>query len=279
MISAADLTGHWRRDWLQAPAPREGRAAPFRPDDRGAPSGRGNEGVPQGCGDAAPPRRDDTTAVHWLQAPGGYVDIRVPAGLDRLAGAAPADLSAPDLAALMEAEGFAGTIAVAGGVCGWARAIDWHGASEAVDAGRMTWDAGGALIETGVHADYAERWLREPSGAMGSRVLARGSWRLHLAWSDEALAMGVAEPGAPASAPLREALGRGERPAEAIERQFRGEFTYARWVGEHAVAVLSTHPMRPGERILTRAALRAAAPRLTRRDARGRAVEEEWQVL
>ena len=241
MIEAADFTGHWRRDWLEA-------------------SGR----------------RDDTTAVHWLQTPDGYVDLRVPAGLKRLAGSAPADLPAEDLALLMTAEGFAGTIAVDGGVCTWTRAIDWHGASEAADVGRMSWDEDGALIETGVEANYAERWLRQSDSGLGSRVLTDGPWRLQLAWSDEALAMGVEEPGAPASAPLREALGRGERPLAAIERQFRGEFTLARWDSDRAVATLSTHPMRAGAVVLRRADLGARTLRLGRLDAGGDVVTEDW---
>lgn len=249
MIEVSDLTGHWRRDWLEVPG---------RHGDRRAPR-----------------RRDTTTEVHWLQAPGGYVDLRVPAGLERLRGAAPAELPPADLAALMEAEGFAGTIAVADGVCTWTRAIDWHGASERPDVGRLSWDADGALIETGAHADYAERWLREPGGAMRSRVWGNGARRLRLVWSDAALALGIGEPGAPSTAP-RDAPAHGERPAGEIERRFRGEFTFARWDGERAVATLSTHPMRVGETILTRSDLGARRLGLTRRDARGHPLEEAW---
>jgi hypothetical protein len=259
VIGAADLTGHWRRDWLIAPS--------------SAGAGR-EDGRSDGSRSEAP-LRDDTTAVHWLQAPGGYVDLRIPAGLERLRGAAPMDLPAADLAALLGAEGFAGTIAVGGGVCTWTRAIDWHGPSDTVDAGRMAWEDG-ALMETGVAADYAERWLREPSEGMGARVLSSGAWRLHLAWSDAALAMGVEDPGGPSSAPLREALGRGERPGAAVARRFRGEFTLARWDRDRAVAVLSTHPMRAGDPLLRRADLDGAALELVRRDASGGRLAERW---
>ena len=127
-----------------------------------------------------------------------------------------------------------------------------------------------------MQADYAERWLRETGADMGSRVLGSGTWRLHLAWSDRALALGVEEPGAAATAPLREALGWGERPEAAVERLFLGEFTLAEWDGERAVAALSTHPMRAGTVVLRRADLDARTLRLGRLDGRGRAVVEDW---
>ena len=71
-----------------------------------------------------------------------------------------ADLSDSALAALAEAEGFAGEITVSDGVCTWDRRLNWHGRPEGIDAGRVEFDASGDLLETGVHADYSESWHR-----------------------------------------------------------------------------------------------------------------------
>jgi len=124
MITASDLRGHWRRDWIKTPD-----------------------------------RFDDTTRVHWLQGDGIYADIRVPLHRPQMDDATClADLPSPVLADLMQAEGFAGDITVVDGVCTWARHINLHGLPAPVDAGAMWFQDDGALIEDGVHTTYRERW-------------------------------------------------------------------------------------------------------------------------
>ena len=86
-------------------------------------------------------RHDTGTGVRWLQGPTGYVDSR----------------------------GFAGILAQTGDVFTWRRDVD-VAPSATVDAGRMHWE-GGVLVETGVHEDYREHWVREygpaqPAGAV-----------------------------------------------------------------------------------------------------------------
>jgi hypothetical protein len=85
---------------------------------------------------------DTGTDVLWLQGISAYVDSR----------------------------GFAGTLRQNGDIFEWRRDIDLQPPSPLPDAGSMRWD-GGALVETGVHEDYVEHWVRdtmpsEPSGAL-----------------------------------------------------------------------------------------------------------------
>jgi len=76
--------------------------------------------------------RDTSTDVLWLQGGTAYVDSR----------------------------GFAGRLHQRDDVFEWHRDIDLLPPSGAPDAGRMRWD-GGILVETGVHSDYVEHWVRE----------------------------------------------------------------------------------------------------------------------
>jgi len=77
--------------------------------------------------------RDDTPGVLWLQGPTAYVDSR----------------------------GFAGRLHQDGDVFAWHRAVDVQPPGPFPDAGRMHWD-GEVLVETGVHEDYVEHWVRDP---------------------------------------------------------------------------------------------------------------------
>ena len=130
MITTDDIQGHWQRLWLEAPG-----------------------------------FKDKTTRVHWMQAGDIYADVRVPlerpdvSGLNSLA-----DLPARDLHILAQAEGFAGHTKVENSVCTWERTINWHGATDAIDAGELSFDTAGRLIEAGVHANYTELWERWPAG-------------------------------------------------------------------------------------------------------------------
>ena len=103
---------------------------------------------------------DTSAGVRWLQGDTAYVDSR----------------------------GFGGRLERAGDVFRWHREVDLEPPGEFPDAGRMHWE-GETLVETGVHEDYVEHWVREdaptePSGAVflraadaGDAVLVRvGPW-------------------------------------------------------------------------------------------------------
>lgn len=86
--------------------------------------------------------RDTSTDVRWLQGVTGYVDTR----------------------------GFAGTLQQRGDTFEWQRDVELGPAGPFPDAGAMRWD-GDTLVETGVHEDYVEHWVRdqgagEPCGAL-----------------------------------------------------------------------------------------------------------------
>ncbi len=241
MIHAPDLVGHWRRDWLRAP---------------------GHE--------------DATTRVHWMQAPTGYVDIRIPVDQPKVPLGQP--LSALDdwtLLSLIRAEGFAGTIAVADGVCTWDRAINWHGVPESVDAGAMKWDDQGRLIETGVHADYAEQWVCLPGAPNAAWVFACGEARMHVVWSDIAFLIGIGRPAAASTAPLRTALAKGRRPA-ALADHFAGLYAMGRWEEGQGILTLSTHPGLVGTALIDRSALELGRMTIRRPDFHGAVLTEEW---
>jgi hypothetical protein len=76
--------------------------------------------------------RDTGTDVTWLQGITAYVDSR----------------------------GFAGTLSHTGDVFHWHRAVDVQPPGPFPDEGSMRWDDG-VLVETGVHADYVEHWVRD----------------------------------------------------------------------------------------------------------------------
>jgi len=129
MMQIADLQGHWRRDWLRAPG-----------------------------------LEDRSTCVNWMQCGALYADIRIPRTRPEIRGATSlADLSCAALLKLMRAEGFAGEIALRSNVCTWARDIDWHGPNDTPDAGRLDFTGEDGMLETGVAADYTEKWSRSGS--------------------------------------------------------------------------------------------------------------------
>ena len=70
--------------------------------------------------------------VRWLQGGSAYVDSR----------------------------GFGGRLEQRGEVFEWHRMVDLEPPSSTPDVGAMHWD-GDTLVETGVHADYVEHWVRD----------------------------------------------------------------------------------------------------------------------
>lgn len=83
--------------------------------------------------------------VRWLQGPSAYVDSR----------------------------GFAGTLSQDGSVFSWHRSVDLTAPGPFPDAGEMRWE-GDTLVETGVHEDYVEHWVRDAGTAVpcGALLLA-----------------------------------------------------------------------------------------------------------
>jgi hypothetical protein len=76
--------------------------------------------------------RDSGTVVTWLQGITAYVDSR----------------------------GFAGTLSQRGDVFHWHRTVDLQPPGPYPDEGSVRW-CDGVLVETGVHADYVEHWVRD----------------------------------------------------------------------------------------------------------------------
>lgn len=243
MIDAKALEGHWRRNWIKAP------------------------GV-----------LDDTTRVDWFQAPDGYVDMRLPCDLPDLPGVqALAELDTATLASLMRSEGFAGTINVVDAVCTWNRAINWHGTPQGADVGAMSWDAAGHLVETGVHSEYAEQWAGLDTPPMRYIRLVCGHRQLHVCWSDSQFMFGIGNPEAPATAPLLDALKKGQRHHPWLEQHFLGVFAMGEWDGSDGVIGTSTSPLMIGEVFLDRRALEAGALVTQRADYHGAPLTERWK--
>ncbi|MBT8154243.1 hypothetical protein KMP13_10105 [Epibacterium ulvae] len=222
MIGAGDLQAHWSRVWLRAP------------------------GV-----------EDATTRVHWMQCGPLYADIRIPLDRPALDGAtALCDLAPAQLASLMAAEGFAGTITVVDSICTWARDINWHGTPDGLDAGLMSFDAAGDLIEDGVHADYAELWRKKPAATTVAHRVQGGGQHGVVVFSKSQFLLALGTPDAPASAPLITALKEGLQP-DGLPGHFASHYILGDWDGAVGTARLATNPFLERKQVLTAAADRA----------------------
>ncbi|MBR9843513.1 MAG: hypothetical protein GYB25_10150 [Rhodobacteraceae bacterium] len=219
MTGSADLQAHWQRLWLRAPG-----------------------------------FEDTTTCVHWMQCGLLYADIRIPAPRPDLRGAqALADLSPAALLTLMQSEGFAGTIHVEDSICTWAREINWHGTPDGIDAGRMSFDAAGDLIEDGVHADYAELWRKTSDPTVEAIRLRGGGMEGVLVLSDTQFLLALGAPNTPASAPLISTLEAGELP-DALPAHFASHYVLGDWDGTTGCATRATNPFLEDQTALTRTA-------------------------
>lgn len=118
-------------------------------------------------------RRDVSTAVHWLQGPSLYVDLRQPAGRPDFGGVRGLeDVDDARLAWLVTQEGFAGRLGLRDGCFEWARAIDFQPPSPAADAGHLRFEAD-RLVEEGRDLPYVEHWHRVASGDAARCVALR----------------------------------------------------------------------------------------------------------
>lgn len=198
-----------------------------------------------------PGGEDVDTLVLWMQIGPLHVDLRLPAELPDLSGATGlADLDPAALRALARCEGFAGTTTVERGVCTWTRRINWHGPAEP-DIGRLEATAEG-LLETGVLADYAELWTREPpegDGARAARALTRPDGQLCVILREgPRFLLGRGAPEALGAAPLAERLetALAARHRAALARLLDMEFCAGRLVPDGGVVEVSTLPYRAG---------------------------------
>lgn len=104
-------------------------------------------------------RRDEASAVYWLQALTLFGDIRQEGGQEGGAGGGEVG-RAPRMTA------FAGRLGARDGVFRWERTILIPPNDGPPDDGRLSWErapdarAGGILREDGVHAPYWETWVR-----------------------------------------------------------------------------------------------------------------------
>ncbi|UED87273.1 hypothetical protein [Streptomyces profundus] len=118
----------WRRDWIRLPD--------LPPDTR--------------------------TEVHWLHLDVHYCDLRQPPAEQRSTAASLAGLDVDEVLALAGQEAFAGRLLDQGDRVEWTRPLSLHPAGPTPDAGRLHRGPDGALIETGVHRPYTERWVAAP---------------------------------------------------------------------------------------------------------------------
>lgn len=215
-LATEDLQGHWRRAWLKAPG-----------------------------------YQDHDTTVHWMQCGALYADIRIPANRPVVRGAAAlSDLSDGQLLSLLRAEGFAGTISVAGEVCTWARQINWHGRPEATDAGQIAFEGPDRMVETGVFGDYEELWTRtleQPASALHLRAGTAEAWLVSIG---RRFVFGVGERETPGSRNMLAALEAGQR-SRALWAQFGFVYAFGHWEGARGVADLCTNPLLEGQALLT----------------------------
>src|SRR5580765_2420592 len=80
--------------------------------------------------------RDTDTWVRWLQGPGGYIDLRQPAGRPDFTGVrCLRDLTMTQLDWLAAQDGFAGQLLVHDGVFEWRRDIDFQPPGPTPDRG------------------------------------------------------------------------------------------------------------------------------------------------
>jgi hypothetical protein len=222
VISPADLDGHWRRNWLRAPG-----------------------------------FEDTTTRVHWLQAGRWCADIRVPLVRPETNAASLAAMSGPDLAQLLTAEGFAGHTTLAGDVCTWHRMWNWRGFPCPVDAGTLWFDAGGHLIEDGVHADYREDWERVPADPWTAFAVETGDADGLLLSNAITFLLALGQQGAPAFPTLAQDLRDGHAQAGDAADVFASVYVLGHWEDGSGIADLSTQPFCEGTAVLNRLSDRA----------------------
>ncbi len=118
-------------------------------------------------------RRDETTAVHWLQGPSLYIDLRQPAARpDFTDTRLLTEVTDGQLAWLVRQEGFAGRLRFADGWFEWGREIDFQPQAIYSDCGQLRFEAD-YMIEVGRDIPYIEHWYRAAVGDATQTVALR----------------------------------------------------------------------------------------------------------
>lgn len=224
-VSEACLQGVWKREWIEV-----------------------NE------------QRSNSAEVLWAQAGDLFVDIRIPHDRPDVSGyRCLQELPDALLAQLKTAEGFAGTVGLRDSVCTWHREINWRGPPEETDAGALHFEHTGALIETGVHANYSESWRQHISPPIEAHRFGIPDLNDNLQgiviFSENHFFFGI---GLPVSKKQKSAEERtsGQRPDEiasaSLERHyFNSEYAYGIWNGTEGIAVLHTNPFCQNRQLLS----------------------------
>ena len=109
-------------------------------------------------------RRDVTTAVHWLQGPSLYIDLRQPdARPDFTPTRLLADVTDDQLVWLARQEGFAGRLQFDDRWFEWGREIDFQPQAIYSDCGELRFEAD-YMVEVGRDVPYIEHWHRAAVG-------------------------------------------------------------------------------------------------------------------
>ena len=179
--------------------------------------------------------------VLWAQCGALFVDIRIPYQRPDTAGRSSlSELSAAELAELRGAEGFAGHVELSESVCTWHREINWHGVSLETDAGRLGFTNDGGLIETGVHASYAELWRPTDYAAVDAYRVQAGALQGIIMTSDSHFMLGIGFPV------------ENIHTSEDAAHHFLSEYLFGTWQGASGIAGLSTNPFSEQQCVLTR---------------------------
>lgn len=216
MITAADVQGHWVRQWIKAPG-----------------------------------FEDHATRVHWMQAGRLYADVRIP--LDRPdvgASTCLADLPAASLSKLAQAEGFAGHATLQGNRCTWHRDINWHGAPDALDIGEIRFDQQGRMIETGVLAEYSELWVQAAETETSAIRFSNDGYSGVLVVAGDVAVLGIGQTSKPSTKPLVRTLENGRIPKN-IDTLFDGLHALCRLEHRRVIATLATDPLAEGQLVVS----------------------------
>ncbi len=176
-----------------------------------------------------------------------------------------------DLAVLLSAEGFAGRTTLAGDICTWHRDWNWRGFPCPVDAGTLSFDPVGRLIEDGVHANYREEWQAVPGGDWTAMAVEGAGAEGVLIADDSQFVLGLGQRGAPAFFGLAAALREDTATAAEAAAAFASVYVMGHWQGSDGIADLSTQPFCEGQAVLQRD---HATARLSLPDVHGRMQEK-----
>ncbi|MEM1046250.1 MAG: hypothetical protein AAGL24_08870 [Pseudomonadota bacterium] len=200
---------------------------------------------------SAPGHHDSTTRVSWVQAGTRHVDLRLPERVPDIAGArALKDLDAATLRLLAAFEGFAGTTVLDDDVCTWQREINYQGAPQGPDVGKLEHTPDG-LLETGLLANYSELWRLGDAGPALAHRFVLDDQIVVLASSGKTFGLGRARPDAmrePTSFPrqVESALEAGDQ--SALGHLFDQEFCFGELQDGAGMIRHSTNPLRVGDR-------------------------------